>query len=215
MDRWFYHTNQASKNFDTEFIFVIDPNDKALKRIIQTSAPESTVIEVEDNHNEDVRDWCNQRYHHMVFLRNVLLSGVRRITPDYFLSLDSDMLLPPEGFIENLIETIENKEGAIAVGGKAFLAPGVFHPTYAVLNADNNIQREDSVGVFTVDALMAIKLMSPTAYNVDYQFNGQGEDLGWAQNARKCGKLYWDGRITAKHVMTNAELNRVDPRAGF
>jgi hypothetical protein len=63
---------------------------------------------------------------------------------------------------------------------------------------------------------LAIKLMSPRAYNIDYRFHHQGEDIGWSVAATEKGlKLGWDGRICSKHVMAADQLQLVDPRCGY
>jgi hypothetical protein len=71
-------------------------------------------------------------------------------------------------------------------------------------------------GCFPVGVIMAIKLMTPPAYNVDYEWNHQGEDIGWSLAALARGlKLGWDSRTTTKHVFYPHLLDEVDPRCGY
>lgn len=168
-------------------------------------------------------NWTRERYEAMVVYRNRLLSLVRTANPDYFLSLDSDILLHPSGLI-NLLDTAQrthNVRGTQkrfdAVGGKAILSEGSKHMvTYGNLHPQGGIRRQDSDGVFRTQILMAVKLMTPAAYNVDYEFHRHGEDVGWSLACARAGlTLGWDGRVISKHVMRPEHLEKVDPRVGW
>lgn len=171
------------------------------------------------------RKWGEGGYRRMVHIRNRLLHLVRAMRPNYFLSLDSDILIHPDGLV-NLLDDLENgiPSGQTriypnAAGGKAYLSQSTSQPcpTYAnLLGYGGLVARNDSEGVFPVDVLMAIKLMSPAAYNVDYDFSVQGEDIGWSVACRAAGlTLAWDGRACSKHVMVPEQLTKVDPRVGW
>ncbi len=168
--------------------------------------------------------WNEPRYHQMVEYRNQLLHLVRAVKPDYFLSLDSDILFHPSALV-CLLETIQHvhqyqgyDKTYDAVGGKCFLSEASTHiTTYGSLGRNGGgIHRMDSVGVFPVELIMAIKLMSPAAYAISYAYNLFGEDIGWSLNCNKAGlHLGWDGRVTSKHIMQEANLNKVDSRVGW
>lgn len=170
------------------------------------------------------RRWGDDGYHRMVGARNRLLELVRAAQPDYFLSADSDILLHPLTLL-NLLADLENglfPEGLRvfpgAVGGKAYLSPSTSQPcpTYGNLLGSGLVNRQDSDGLFLVDAIMALKLMGPDAYNIDYEFAVNGEDIGWSMACRRAGiKLAWDGRVASKHVMTPEQLETVDKRIGW
>lgn len=163
----------------------------------------------------DVRTpWTHDRYNAMVEYRNVLLNIVRMMEPDYFLSVDSDILLHPAA-LEVLIDTIKHRQWD-AIGGKVYLGNHRSIVSYAFHHPSGGLRRQDQDGAFPVDILMALKLMSPAAYNVDYTFSRQGEDIGWSDNCRKAGlTLGWDGRICSKHVMFPEKLNEIDRRVGW
>lgn len=94
---------------------------------------------------------------------------------------------------------------------------GTHCPSYAKFKRDGTgLLRQNASAVFKVDVIMAIKLMKPQAYNVDYAADTRGEDIGWSINCRNEGlKLGWDGRVTNKHVMLPELLEPVDKRVGF
>lgn len=215
MPLWFDHVEKAAANADVEpvYAFVVDDRDEETVEAISRHAADYVLSVREKSEHDGSRTWNPRRFEWMVELRNELLGIVRLAEPNLFLSLDSDMLLHPEA-ITNLMETVE---GCDAVGGKAFLTPrGTNHPTWANLGASNHLFRQNSDGVFRVDVIMAIKLMKPSAYSVNYQYARQGEDIGWSTACKKAGlRLMWDGRVANKHVMSRLNLDLVDKRVGF
>lgn len=201
------------------FLFVVDPtDDEDTTEILKaTSGYPSAVIPVKEPERDDERVWNPSRYQHMVFLRNRLLEFTRSAGPRWFLSLDSDVLIH-EAAIYNLMETME-KEKWDAVGGRTYmtrLGRDTRWPSCGVFTSQGQMRRPDSGGVNPVDVIMAIKLMSPMAYNVDYQYHKLGEDIGWSLAVKEAGgKIGWDGRVVSKHVMSPEHLAVVDPRVGF
>lgn len=165
------------------------------------------------------RTWHEERYQQLADYRNRLLGLIQGVRPDYFLSLDSDMLLHPAALL-CMLDMIENHHPVqgdyAAIGGKAYLSEsGTNFPTYATLN-NAGLIRSESSGTFPVEILMAIKLMSPAAYNIPYKSHMFGEDIGWSLNCKEAGLvLGWDGRVTSKHVMRKDLLDKVDERVGW
>ncbi len=168
--------------------------------------------------------WNGDRYHQMVDYRNRLLGLVQAIKPDYFLSLDSDILLHPSALV-CLLDTIQAKhvtKGAPihwdAVGGKAFLSErGNTMVTYGNLGPNGGgLRRMNSDGIFPVEIIMAVKLMTPQAYAIPYSYSVWGEDIGWSQNCNNAGlHLGWDGCVASKHIMRRENLGKVDNRVGW
>ena len=63
---------------------------------------------------------------------------------------------------------------------------------------------------------MAIKMMSPKAYNIDYESHIHGEDLGWSKAVKNAGgQMLWDGQVASKHVMNMKMFDVVDKRVGY
>lgn len=221
LSQWVDHVFAASEEAGVEpsFAFVLgesddDTNERIIELVNSKVLPGEWIKVVEEPRKSKTkeRDWNLERYKHMVFLRNTLLGLVRQMEPRYFLSLDSDILMHQFG-IRNLLESIEKFD---AVGGKAYLHPRERrYPTYGKL-VRHSIQRPDSDGVFSTQILMAIKLMTPAAYNIDYEYDSKGEDIGWSLACKRAGlKLGWDGRVTNKHVMLRNLVDKVDDRSGF
>lgn len=161
------------------------------------------------------RSWSMCRYDTMTSVRNTLLHRVRELQPDVFWSLDTDILVN-EICLSSALRILK-EDRFDAVGMKLYMTPkGRGAPSYALLPPRGGLRRPDHEGVIQVDAIMASKLMSPQAYNIDYSSHMQGEDIGWSINARRSGcKLGWDGTSISKHVMSKDQLKVVDQRCGY
>lgn len=147
------------------------------------------------------RRWSSARLSHMVHLRNRLLAEVRKREPGLFLSLDSDVLLHEQGLV-TMLQTISTTDFS-AVGSKTYMTNTADRaPNYALIDETGRLVRPNSEAVRRVDVLMAVKLMTATAYAVDYEFDARGEDIGWSLACARHGlQLGWDGRVTSQHVM--------------
>lgn len=214
LDRWFDHVEAACDvaGVKPRYVFAVDLDDASWP-IIAERAGNVTVLPVPNAKGDDTRVWHERRYRYMVDLRNLILRAVRELEPDAFLSLDSDILIHPQ-HIESMIEGLSR---FTAVGGKCYMTPGgTKSPSWGRIGRDGGLQRIEAQGLFAVDVIMAIKLMSPAAYAIDYAIDLQGEDLGWSRHARRSGvHLGWDGRYCSKHVMRPDLLDPVDDRVGY
>ncbi len=165
------------------------------------------------SHDENTRQWTISKYHNMVSLRNSILKTVRECQPDYYLSLDSDILLENPNTIELLIAHINS--GADAVSPLMFMTPvGTNFPSVMTWKdgSHDKAYRHQSYPIgtyFKSDIIMAAKMMSKDVYNnVDYEVHSQGEDLGWCRNAHKKGfNLYSASYIYAPHIMGQTMLD--------
>lgn len=231
LESWFDHVEVALERAgytesDVVFAFVGDPErDEATWEIIRRRAWALRFTAVDDPKPNDTRFWDYRRYERMAKLRNTLLAVVRQNRFDAasrdgeltgrFLSLDSDILVHPDQLL--VLEEDNEKWGWDAIGGKVYLSrTGYRAPSWAKFGRGNTLQRRDSDGCFPVDVLMAIKLMMPPAFMVDYRADTQGEDAGWGHNA-KCEGLQvgWTGRVCSKHVYERRALPVIDRRTGW
>lgn len=211
---WFGGVESAAREAGLipSYIFVGDPHDRdsfdVIDEFLESVDREAYVSWVEEYPDTPVnRVWNHKRYHRMVYIRNELLTVVRNIGPEYFLSLDSDIILHPKALV-NMFESIERFD---AVGGKTYMTPhGRNFPSYGMLPG---LKRVDDSGVFEVDVIMAIKLMTPEAYSIDYKFDSRGEDIGFSISCKDAGlHLGWDGRVVSRHIMSRDDLEKVDER---
>lgn len=199
------------------FFFLIDDGDPVIEEIdrVCKSRDVQAFYRTHRSYTDPFKEhnWSEARIEYMVELRNSLLETVREYGPDYFLSLDSDILLHPEAISGMLSMT--NKHAA--VGGKTYLTRNSKLPSYAMINKfSKNMIRTDIDHTVTVDVIMAIKLMTSEAYNINYSYDRRGEDIGWSLNCKAAGlKLGYDGRYASKHIMERTMLDTIDKRVGY
>lgn len=217
MPSWLYYVEKACQAASVvpEYIFACDPRDSVGNYLLELNRYQKRkthFVWTQEDERPDVREWNDARFHHMAEIRNQLLKRVRVIDPTFFLSLDSDILLHPDA-LGMMIELTSRFD---AVGGKCYMtAKGTEFPSNGLLTVDG-FRRIDCEEIMMADIIMAIKLMSPSAYHVDYKFHKLGEDIGWSENCRMNRlKLGWDGRVGSKHAMSPESLLEQDPRVGY
>lgn len=200
------------------FVFIASSDDvKTIQYIniwknMHPEIPRIDIVYKDDvahhEHAENSRQWTMSKYHNMISLRNTLLQEVRKIQPDYFLSLDSDIILQNPMTIELLVSHV--KDGADAVSPLMFMTPfGTQFPSVMswINEPGKKAKREQDYPLgtyFKSDIIMAAKMMSKEVYNnVDYVFHAQGEDLGWCAEAyrKNYRNLYSASYIYAPHIM--------------
>lgn len=203
---------------DIGFVFEVSPDDEQTLasleawRRIDSKIPYFNVKVREDiphfEHENNGRQWSMSKYLTMVSLRNSLLETAREVQPDYYFSLDSDILLSNPNTLELLVAHI--KSGADAVNPLMFMTPeGVNYPSVMTWRPDQPLKAfrkpvYDLGTYFKSDVIMAAKMMSKDVYNnVDYELHEQGEDVGWSLQCKDKGySLYCASYIYANHVMS-------------
>lgn len=209
--------NQSIPLEDIGFIFEASPNDDQTIDLLErwkSGHPEIPLFEINVRadlphfeHEKNSRQWTMSKYHNMVNLRNSILNRVRDIKPDYYFSLDSDILIKHPSTIELLIGHIDS--GADAVNTLMFMTPiGTQFPSVMTWKNDeeNRAYRQEQYPIgkfFKSDVIMAAKMMSKDVYNnVNYEFHIQGEDLGWSLDAKRKGfNLFCASYIYSPHLM--------------
>lgn len=202
---------------EVALIVTVHPDDSESKRLL-AAMPFVTTVDSAFVGGDGNHKWNVKRYEVMVNLRNELLGEVRKQEPDYFLSMDSDVLLHPNA-VASALDAFAQKPNAWAVGTPFFVSKhGTQHPNNGrwVNTRMKMFQRNNYNYLAKMDILIGGYMMSPDGYHVDYEFDARGEDLGWSKAVlRAGGELWWDGRVVNKHVMDVSMLNTVDTRVGF
>lgn len=224
LNRWIRAIiKQSVPTNDIGFIFECSSNDSRTTAMLEAwksydkNIPFFNIQYRDDinhfEHKENGRQWTISRYENMVELRNSLLKKVREIQPDYYFSLDSDILIENPNTLELLIAHI--KDGADAVSPLMFMTPiGNKYPSVMTWREDQpdkarRLERYPIGTYFQSDVIMAAKMMSKQVYNnVDYAIHSQGEDVGWSLNCReKNYKLFSASYIYAPHIMNEIMYN--------
>lgn len=217
IERWLDHAATSADKAGVEYGFVLlggmeDPTFEVVNGLAQYNV---ACVYIDEPRNEDIRDWDINRIQRMVDLRNMLLRYVRLDEPDYFLSLDTDVLLHPDT-IGNLIETQVERDWA-AVGGYCYLSEDRSCASYADFPKDYVLLRPDLYPEQQrCEVLMAIVLMTEAVWSLDYRYSVHGEDIGHAVAIREAHLTVGvDARVTSKHIMERWQLERVDERCGW
>jgi hypothetical protein len=220
LPQWFDHIEVACRKAGVtpQFLFLVNQNDQETLDLLEQRTDTYLIYDDQPAYAGDHR-WNRIRYILMSELRNRLLAEVRVIQPDLFFSLDSDILLHEDAIV-SLFDALEKHPEAWAIGAKCYLSKtSTKHVNSGIWTGrfgSAHWYRKDARVLQRVGILMAAKLMLPQAYNVDYEYNTVGEDLGWSANVMSAGGiLFWDGRVINKHVMTPEALDVVDVRVGF
>lgn len=209
---WFDHVLAACEGIaEPRFMFIGDTS-KDLPMWDVVRRYDSEIIHVDETRGTDTRRWNWARYEQMTQLRNRLLAAVRDASPDYFLSLDSDILLNPYALLDGMPTLQMHKYDALGLG-TYMTRKGTACPNMGNFTRQGNMIRNDWRGHGRVDVIMAAKVMNSRAYQVDYRPATRGEDIGWSLDVVSRGLvLGWDGRNMSRHVMDPEALSAADPR---
>lgn len=193
-------------------------NDGTLEVLRQAEQMLPWTVEVLHDAGDDhvaERRWNYPRYEVMARLRNGLLERVRELKPSFYLSLDTDILLPKNG----IADLLNDFDGAKfdAVSPLLYMTPtSKGYPNAMDLTSG---VRPKLMHDFTmrVDVCFAAVMMRPSLYlNVDYRAHSRGEDIGWGENARDAGMVMGlNPRVQCKHVMNREMLTAPDERIGW
>lgn len=208
---WFDHLAAQDNSSELTIVLNYGPGDDETLDVIQRESrfEQIVVIESEGLEHHANRDWGLERFDVMAQLRNDLLAVVRNLRPDFFLSCDTDILLPP-GALTHLLQESGQWDG---IAPLTHMSPYADCPNWLT----KDLKRFPSPDVVTDSyAVFGVVLMKPSLYAIDYSTHPWGEDLGWAESAHKAGlRLALDPRVRAKHVMRPDMLHTIDERVGF
>jgi hypothetical protein len=159
------------------------------------------------HHDNGKRVWNVEAYDKMSRMRNALLDLGTSLDPDYYFSLDSDILLEDPKTISSLIDLAQP---GYAVSPLMYMRHyGISYPSvmsWVDKPGGRAYRHLDSYKIGTVfqsDIIMAAVLMSKDVYTkTRYAPHRQGEDLGWSADcALKGFKLLSASNIYCPHIM--------------
>jgi hypothetical protein len=220
LQKWFdrFRLQAGIRSREVGFVFHVGPSKDDTEKILAQEDAWGNWAFVEllrdgsDGHVDQGRHWSLTRYGHMSKMRNELLEFARSKSPEFYLSCDSDMLLPRKT-LEVLREDLGNYDG---IAPLTFMTPP---PTDTITNG---MERTGSrFPAWTKDprqvyACFGVVLMTPALMQVEYKAHGLGEDLGWAENVAEAKlRLAITPNVRVKHVMHPDHLEQRDPRVGF
>jgi hypothetical protein len=127
----------------------------------------------------------DHEYAYMASLRNELRLAVQLIDPDWWFSLDSDILLPEDHSLEDLIIAAEDHHFD-AIAPLVDMVPSG-DPMYNFMrlspSGGTRYPLPSPMWPFYADIIMAAMLLNRDAQRIPWQSHQQGEDIGWSINA--------------------------------
>jgi hypothetical protein len=150
----------------------------------------------------DTHIWDLERYAYMARLRNRLVELALEMDVDYFLSLDSDIILPPGG-LEVILDYAVAHPGVVSPKvqmGMTSSAWNTMHWTDPLHPGRANRHRTPEEG--RADVVMAAMLLDRSALECRWQGHDSGEDIGFCLNAEARGILrWWLPSVQCRHLM--------------
>jgi hypothetical protein len=215
LNAWFDALDDWREHVDLRFLFVYTESEDDTLDIIEKRAGTHIVFPYNDGDHSTKRNWGDQsRLETMADMRNFLISQVNLDRPDFFLSLDSDVLVAPWEQSGELFDTTFD-----AVAPLVYLGPGDIGNTFHFQGDHHRrVNKARMYGVEQpVDVIAAAKLMTPLAYrNSVYGYDKYGEDFYWARQMKIAGiRLAFNSHVIFKHVMSPDKLDAIDLRVGW
>jgi hypothetical protein len=158
------------------------------------------------HHLEGQRFWRKEEYLKMVHLRNNLLERAVSKVPvfDYYLSLDSDILLVDPSSISKLIARDKD-----LVSPLCYMTPhNSKYPNGMNWNGEVGKRVVIEEKLQPIDIPMGVTLMKTSVIEkCRYRWHAQGEDIGFAVSLKANDfKSFIDSEIYAPHIMHHAHL---------
>jgi hypothetical protein len=209
LPKWFEGVYNAIGVWDLTFVFAYTDSEDDTLEVIRSNIPvNNTHILVENHgtHGKD-RDWTNMaRIGTLADMRNHLLDCVADLDVDFYLSLDSDILLQP-GSARHLINHVSHAGQADAVAVTTRMAAD-----HSIINAfqrrrDGYLTRVKPGWDGPVDVICAAKLMKikmARDKSVRYGVHPRGEDFYWSNAAKSAGYQLWLCVERAEHKMVRS-----------
>lgn len=168
----------------------------------------NNIDELSHRHHENGRRvWNVEAYNKMSMMRNALLETATSLQPDYYFSLDSDIILEDPQTLTKLMALAEPR---CAVSPLMYMKHyGVSYPSVMSWvdkpggKAYRNLNAYKQGTNFNADIIMAAVMMSKEVYeNARYFPHPQGEDLGFAADCARFGfNLISAQTIYCPHIM--------------
>lgn len=206
LPQWFEAVEQ--QGVEHTVLALLSPSDDDTEQILKDHGAEilehqepspRTAFEI-DNHV-----WGNMpKYQYMADLRNGLCFAASLMGADYFFSLDSDIILPPDG-LKKLLTYAERHPGVVApavnmsIGSVSWNVMDWVDPT----NPNMAERKDREIKPRQRDVIMAAMLLDRNAMKVcQWEAHTGGEDVGFSVHAwRNEIPLWWNPEVRCQHIM--------------
>jgi glycosyltransferase involved in cell wall biosynthesis len=193
--------------FDVEYIACVSPSEDNTLELLQQGG---FIIITEDvfrqKYESDLHVWGNMNvYEKMAQIRNKLLMWAKVNNFDYFLSIDTDIILPKNG-LQKMISFIDRYPGMVAPALSMVHNQTIWNIMDWVDSFNPNLAYRPKIRhleVQQVDVIMACILMDKSAISkVKWKEHTLGEDVGLCIEAEKYEvNRWWLSTIKCDHRM--------------
>jgi hypothetical protein len=140
-------------------------------------------------------------YHYMATMRNHLTRLALEREADYFFSLDSDIILPPNTLRE-MLKYAQGHPGVIAPAVNMTINARALNVMKWSTTRGHAYRDGGEPPAGKVDVVMAAMLLDRTAMECQWRSHPQGEDVGFCADALdKNVALWWLPHIQCQHLM--------------
>jgi hypothetical protein len=200
---------QEIDDVDVSVICIVSPSSDNTKELLEERGGIVLFHDTDLKPGRSRRDidghiWGDmETYAYMSDLRNSLTWAARGLEADYFLSLDSDIILPKNG-LATLLDYAADHEGVVSPSVNMVARGTVWNQMSWVDNSRPSMAhrpiQEPMEGA--ADVVMACMLLDRSAMDVNWKAHRQGEDIGFCIDAAAKGvKLWWLPTVRCSHYM--------------
>lgn len=214
--RWFEAVRKQKGLWELSVVIVGTKGDKEVEEVLQREKHEHSedyeggLFFIQHEWGEEGLDhnWTPERVEVVAKKRNVLLNASRQLEPDYFLSLDSDVLMPEDG----LLKLIQCAEGIGSTCGAVSPKVWIWDGAVAAMTYEKGklscVSRR-AKGLLPVDVLPSAACLVTSKLLLDeevkYGVALEGKDYGWTDDERgriegwpASEMMYWSKLARAK-----------------
>jgi hypothetical protein len=194
LNEWYQSIIDQDYQGDITLIFGLSSGEDETEEIIDEMAFKFDTVCLNCDDLPKFKDRASGRFEVLAKIRNRILCEVRDLKPDFFLSWDTDIILPPDS-LRKLIEADKDM-----IGPWVGLSPKGDIPNCGHWDERGQIFRRKlpitteypQQGLTQVDTVFACSLMKPVVYNSCYYgYHRGGEDYFFGLEMMRRGLESW------------------------
>jgi hypothetical protein len=209
LPEWFAATEgQPLDGVEVEYLFVLSTDTSDNTEAVLKEHTDNVLYDISPGRSQrdiDGHVWgAMHHYQYMCHLRNGLLREAADMGADYFFSLDSDIILPPEG-LKRVLDYARLHRGVTAPAVSMSWGQTAWNTMSWVDRNHPNMAERTLVPPVTGqrDVVMAAMLLDRSALDqCSWAPHQQGEDIGFCVQAWKLRvPLWWMAEVRCQHLM--------------
>lgn len=201
-----WHQAIVNQSIDVEIIALVSVSEDKTVELLDDRGVE-VAYDFEDGRSTGEIDghvWgAGNTYEYMASLRNKLTQWAIEKDADFFFSLDSDIILPPDG-LRVLLEYAQTRVGVLSPAVNMTIGQTVWNTMDWVDRNRPSLANRISQNLYSyqADVVMAAMMLDRSAMECKWQSHQQGEDVGFCLDAeaRRIPR-WWIPEVQCDHLM--------------